>query len=202
MNISGKNILNISFFVFFLSVIVISCYPEPEFSDIPEIEFSEIGNMVIEKVDPITGFITIADSVNITITFKDGDGDLGLAGDEGYPEYGEFEVDNNGNIIEDSIPNKFNNNYFVDVFRKEEGVWVPFIFPDIANFNGRFPKLNKLGTETPLEGDLSYSFAVFYDIGEIKTGDILRFDVQMADRAKNLSNIITTDSIVVADKPL
>jgi len=167
------------------------CIDEPEYADQPEISFSGI------EIKPISRQAGLnIDSVGITINFTDGNGDLGLAPEEGYPEYGEFETDAAGSPT--SVPNKFRDNYFINVFRKEGGTFQPVTFEDGQEFGGRFPRLNTLGNDTSLEGEIFYSLQLFFGAGTtLQPLDTLRFQVQIADRAKNLSNIIETDPVVI-----
>jgi hypothetical protein len=68
------------FFVVLLSLWIGSCENDPEFSEIPEIDFESVdfkegGNL---------------DTLIIRVRFQDGDGDLGLSGNELDPPYNPF----------------------------------------------------------------------------------------------------------------
>ncbi len=58
-----------------------SCFDAPHFPATPEIEFN---NIIFRKGVKTDANITPADSLILTINFKDGDGDLGLGADENY----------------------------------------------------------------------------------------------------------------------
>ncbi|MCS6833480.1 MAG: hypothetical protein NZ521_07880, partial [Flammeovirgaceae bacterium] len=135
-----------------------------------------------------------ADSVRIVINFRDGNGDLGLNVTEKDPPYNE--------INPDGQFNKFFNNYFIEVRKKVNGRFVKVTFPEGATFNGRFPRLNTSPTERSLEGELAYTFRMYLNVGgsPIRKRDTLVFDIQIADRALNLSNIITTSEIIAGSR--
>jgi hypothetical protein len=59
------------------------CYQEPEFPVVPEIDFESV---FFKQGD--TGF----DTLIVRVRFQDGDGDLGLGGEEGDPPYHPFDT--------------------------------------------------------------------------------------------------------------
>lgn len=172
---------------------IIGCFGEPEFPKEPAIEYAWIENNVVTSSNGTT-----YDSVYIGINFRDGDGDLGLSSADTLYPYGPYEDDK---LPQDTIENKFKNNYFVEVLRKEDdGIFHPVIFENNQSFDGRFPILNNSGRERPLEGELRYgSITIFYGIFEspIELGDSLKFNIHIADRALNESNEIITNGIEV-----
>jgi hypothetical protein len=124
-------------FSFGISLILWGCMDAPDMSPVPKISFKNIA------FKPSS---TNPDSLIIYIEFEDGDGDLGLAGNELNPPYHEFEYikDANGQRIKfgsspdlppynctdwirhesDTFLVKFNenrNNYFIDFYRKTDG---------------------------------------------------------------------------------
>jgi hypothetical protein len=68
----------------FCGVSVISCFDPPEYPDQPEIIFKSVN--YVEVADLPNGEV-VADSVILTLRFKDGDGNLGLAGNETAPPF-------------------------------------------------------------------------------------------------------------------
>ncbi len=187
------------FFFLIGALLVYSCIQEPDYPNEPAIEFS--------KVVQENG--TNLDNVTVEVTFQDGDGDLGLDASEvdSYPDYGEYMVDEFGNILidentGDSIPNPFFFNYFIDILKRgADGEYTLVEFPGNISFNGRYPILNELMNETALEGELRHTMQIEYGFvaSPIKRGDVIKFEVQIADRAKNLSNKVMTDSIIVGE---
>lgn len=167
-------------------LLLVSCVDEPDFSRVPSISFNSISHVFLANES--------ADSVRVVINFRDGNGDLGLNVTEREPPYNE--------INPDGQPNKFFNNYFIDVRKKVNGRFVKVTFPEGATFNGRFPRLNTSPSERSLEGELAYTFRMYLNVGgsPIQKNDTLVFDIQIADRALNLSNIISTDEIVAGSR--
>ncbi|MEM1138038.1 MAG: hypothetical protein AAGI07_19555, partial [Bacteroidota bacterium] len=147
----------------------------------------------------------LVDEIEITISFQDGDGDLGLDKngiDKGNPIYSDTLKNENGEIIFDEegniIPNKFGKNFFIDVYKEVDGVYQLVVFPGNQGFSGDFPLLNvPPDNETALEGEITYSFQVPVNQGIIFEGDVLKFEIHIADRAKNLSNIVETTPIIL-----
>lgn len=172
-----------------------ACDPLESFSEVPEIaplrvtqkDSSEIGGVRLSQVD-------------VVISWRDGNGDLGIPPRD---------------------TTATNINYFLGIEKKKrDGSWVridPLVFSTRFNpgFNGRFVNLNPEGFESTkafrLRGELLYrinspGFVVLpaQVIGTIngvpetlRAGDVLRFQVQIKDRAGNLSNKITTQEVML-----
>jgi len=172
------------------SLAVSSCIDRPDFPDTPEIQFK---NLQVQRVDTTIG---VFDRVTITISFKDGDGDLGLSPDDTMPPYQEFIPPGTTN----RNPNYYN--YFIQPQRKEGGVFVDVVNPPpfgfVGEYNSRFPRLEPNSEKAaPLQGDLR--FRIRFDLGApFQPGDEVRFLVSIKDRALNQSNAITTSSFIVA----
>jgi hypothetical protein len=159
-----------------------SCINDPDFNKVPSISFNNISQKFLANES--------ADSIRVLLDFKDGNGDLGLNVTENDPPYNE--------INPDGQPNKYFNNYFIEVKKKVKGKFEKVVFLENANFNGRYPRLNTTDIERSLEGELAYTFRMYLNVGgsPIKTNDTLVFEIQIADRALNLSNTITTREII------
>jgi len=174
-----------------------SCIQKPVFNDTPKIEFTSIERVGFLRTEGITT-PTIVDSIYITIKFQDGDGDLGLNDEDGAPLYGER--------TETGELNKYRSNYFIEILRKEDGEFIPYILPDAESITYRFPYLNEESTEGgPLEGFLTFVQVIDPSAYEqfnptpnaIQRFDTLKFRVNIADRALNESNVIETDTVIV-----
>ncbi|WP_026999038.1 hypothetical protein [Eisenibacter elegans] len=92
------------------------CYLKPEFDTRPKIKFESIRSIQLTE-NGLT-----RDSIIIAIEFQDGDGDLGLSATDTNPPFQELNAD--------GTPNEFFFNYFVRMFRRQNGQYVEFIFPD------------------------------------------------------------------------
>ena len=84
-------------------------------------------------------------------------------------------------------------NFFVKTFRKKNGKiteFTPFI-----PYSGFFPRLKNDDRPGPIKGTLSYSIEFPHPFTPKR--DSLQFQVYIKDRAGNLSNVATTDVIVL-----
>ena len=179
------NFAKIMIFIVFLGLLVTACFRPPTYPDTPSIGFASIRNVPISNGN---------DSIYITITYQDGNGDIGLEQNENTPPY---QVTNS-----DGSPNQFFYNYFINAYKKVNGrfVRVTFNTPEFT-LNSRIPPLNP-SRKSAIEGTLTYGLQFLYVFGEaytprISRNDTVRFDVQIADRALNKSNIIETQEIIV-----
>ena len=84
-------------FLFAVSAVVTSCFDPPDFSDTPEIDFVDLAFIEGNTNNP-------TDSLIVTISFRDGDGDLGLAGDQIDEPFNDvfYGLASNGEVIEAS----------------------------------------------------------------------------------------------------
>ncbi len=176
-------IVNIVFAFCFLGGLS-ACFVPPNYSDTPEIGFDRISNV------PLRG----QDSVIITINYRDGNGDLGYN-----------ESDNSQPTNGQQNPNF--NNYLVSPFKRQRGVFVPIRFTESSfSIAGRFPRLVRdSDVGRAIEGVLTYNFKFAYTFTSaysptVRVGDTLRFNVQIIDRQLNLSNVITTEEIVIGTR--
>jgi len=161
------------FFSILFSVLLVvnRCSKAPIYPITPQIEFKSI---VLNSADS---------TLHITVTFKDGDGDLGLTSDDVNPPFNRFDFikDGNGNLIKynsvtqtpvpyscndyeiqgaDTLYIKLNPNYynyFADMMVEQAGG--TFQLFDIQKetcipFSGRFPLLST--DKGPIRGDLEY----------------------------------------------
>ena len=84
-------------FLFAVSAVVTSCFDPPDFSDTPEIDFVDLAFIEGNTNNP-------TDSLIVTISFRDGDGDLGLAGDQIDEPFNDvfYGLASNGEVVEAS----------------------------------------------------------------------------------------------------
>jgi hypothetical protein len=152
-------------FLFLLILLLGDCKQRPTFPTAPVISF-----LGLKKIK-VFGSSKFKDSVTISLTFKDGDGDLGNYNSTNY--FAEMYVKQDGNfkqvLKKDTIPN------------------------DYLNKNGRFPPLNPDGRQGPLEGQLDYGASVEFigKFGDSSAVDV-KFRIYIKDNAGNSSNTIET----------
>ncbi len=165
------------------------CTKQPRFKLEPEIELKSIERFVI-----LDDFQRVEnDSISITITFKDGDGDLGAS--------------DQGNVF-DCESSLQDYNFIAETYKLVDGEWEGIVddsietgiltfgdlFPDLGNGNG------------PLQGEMSYAVLLPHLTNEngakIKTGDTLQFSVFIVDNACRRSNVIWTPSVVFREEDI
>jgi len=170
-------VLGLSLLVALASLAVSSCINPPDYPDTPSIEFKTITK---ERFRTDGGLI---DSVKVTVSFKDGDGDLGLSNQDTNPPYDY----GNGQ-------NRYYNNYFIQPqIQQTDGTFKNY---DVGTggYDSRYPVLNTSGRSEPLKGDLTLNL-VFSAGLPFRAGTVVRFQVNIVDRALNESNVITTEPI-------
>lgn len=165
---------NSSFILLILSLFAFiqGCYKEPSFDTKPEISFKNIDKQI--RIDPFTG--ANKDSLIISISFKDGDGDLGFSETE-----------------KDSAEKLSNYNYVVKAFRQQKGKLTE-IKSDIP-YSGYFPRLTSDDKKRPIEGVLDYSLDFPHPFTPKK--DSVQFQIFVKDRAGNVSNTVITKMIIL-----
>jgi hypothetical protein len=169
-----KNILLIGIII----SIIFSCNQKPNFPLEPSIAFTSIKKFRI--LDALSTRAqrkdVFKDSVSISISFKDGDGDLGVNEQE-----------------KAKLTEKKEYNYIVKRFVKFKGKFVE-LKSDVTN-SGNFITLKNSPKTGPIEGILNYALE-FSPLKSLKA-DTVKFEIQIIDRAKNPSNVIMTDSVLV-----
>jgi hypothetical protein len=104
--------------VFCGPLIISSCFNPPEYPDIPEIVFKSVDYV---KGSLATDGSQNPDSIILKLTFKDGDGDIGIATDELYPPFNDRWFITKSKLAPDlSVPEQFgcaqydNKCYYID----------------------------------------------------------------------------------------
>jgi hypothetical protein len=177
--------------ILFLGLIVLaggllSCLKEPEWSSVPSISFSQIQKITKTSNDGFGGKAKI-DSVVMSISFRDGDGDLGIT---------QTELKAN--------PTKYKDfrNFEVNVLLKKNGTFIPITFsPSLGGLmNFKFKADQKAG---PIEGTVDYStqfvYAFYKGYSPLFTekNDTLKFQIFIRDNALQTSNVVETSPIVI-----
>jgi hypothetical protein len=155
-----------------ICVLLSSCFKEPEFALSPVISYEKYTSDIL--LDPFLG--ATKDSVVVTIHFRDGDGDLGL------------DVEGMSRARETD-----DYNFIVKSFRKRGGVFSEYIPADPPS--GFFPQLKLDEKPGPIEGFLSYTMDFIHAFTPKR--DTVKFEIQIKDRAGNLSNVTETEEIIL-----
>ena len=173
-----------------------SCLKEPEYSITPAISFNDIR--VIRKL-PAAGAQAL-DSIRMTINYQDGDGDLGLSSDDQKVAPFTF-------LNPDSTYNKFNSNFFIEVFIRNPAtgryeLQVTKTTTSPAGYNGAFPHptTDTDSRSAPIKGTLTYA-PIAFGLGDLfQPRDSVRFEISILDRALHMSNTITTRAVYIAPR--
>lgn len=178
--------------------VLANCQNKPDFPKEPTIKIESLTRSVGE----FSG-----DDVLLKIYFQDGNGDIGITDDERqtirpvtianakrpYQEY--FYTFNSFGQLIDSTRNKFHHNLFVKPFvQNASGEFVEVVFPDVSlDFKYGFKPLYEGNRQTPMEGTIEYKMSLSPPL--FKKNDIVKFEIQICDRAKNLSNVVMSEPL-------
>jgi len=155
------------------ALLLFGCRPEEEFPDQPRIEFKS--------------FEQFEYSATITISFTDGDGDIGV--DDSWPH---------------EAGTLYYNNLFVFYQVLQQGVWEEPVLQGVLH--QRIPPITPSGQNKLLQGDISYCLGCLnvpgggWPVQAKQPGtpnDTVRFRMHLVDRALNHSNEVYTENIVV-----
>ncbi len=164
-------------YLLFIGVMLLtgSCVDIPKYDPAPAIEF--IGIDKFDSQDRLGNPIKL---VRITLSFEDGDGDLGE--NIQSEERRQYLLDNGGW-----------GNYQVKVFRFINEKWEQLEM-DAINYLA-FPYLKTDGVRGPIRGKLDYD--IDFALGPGQKDTPLKFVVKIRDRQLRESNIVETDSLSV-----
>jgi len=135
-----------------------ACKKEEKFPVEPKLEFKSL-----EKFLNVSGL----DSIELTLAFTDGDGDIG--------------TEDKDTVTRD---------VFATLFELKNGVFTPFNGATPLTF--RIPYLEPQGNNTSIKGDLK----LIMDYNLLQPNDTIRYEVYIMDRARHKSNTITTTEII------
>ena len=166
-------------FISLISLILcglVSCKKVEHYSVIPHIGF--------KSMEKIANSTTIDDKGMLTLTFTDGDGDIGLA---------------DGDTL---APYKRGTEYYYDFFatfiEKQKGVYkdieLPVIQGQQLTNNARLPLVSTTGSNKNIKGDIAIEM---YINNYVSSYDTIAFRIYIVDRALHKSNVITTPDIIV-----
>jgi hypothetical protein len=141
------------------------CHKPKVFPDEPKIKF--------ERME------IFGDSASLTISFTDGDGDIGLDIGDNVPPFDSLSV--------------YYNNLFLTYEERQNGAWIQ---PSLALENNfRIPRITPTGQNKVLQGEISVGLQ--WPIRPGAPYDTVRFHIRLLDRALHESNTVTTPDILV-----
>ncbi len=155
---------------FALVVLVSGCRHEEKYSVVPHIEF-----VSLEKIDNGTG---VDSQAELTVSFQDGDGDIGLNETDRNPVF--------------NVDSPYYYNFFIYLYEKIDGEWVLMELP--TPLHARVPHLSEEVPES-IEGKLSIQT---YINNPYSPHDTVRLSCYLVDRALHHSDTIFTPEIVVS----
>jgi hypothetical protein len=147
-----------------------ACTKHEVYSVIPAIEYKSF-----EKIPSNTG----ADNkAYMTITFTDGDGDIGLNTEDTFPPY------NPGGT--------YYYNFFIDYYELQGDSFVKIDLP-ITN-NSRIPYVEPNLAELGIKGEIQIEL---YFNNIMSNADSIKYELFIVDRALHKSNVVMTPAIYV-----
>jgi hypothetical protein len=145
------------------------CMKKQSFSDIPQISFLGM-ELLVDTAQVVRSGI-------LTISYQDGDGDIGLNPSDTFPPY-----QRNG---------PYYYNYVINYFEKQNGVFQQ-IFDSIP-FSARIPVLTPNDPNKAIKGFITDTLPLYPP----PFHDTIRFEVFLYDRALHKSNTVTTPEIIL-----
>lgn len=134
----------------------------------------------VEPTVAFKSFEFFGDSASLTISFTDGDGDIGL------------------DPTDISAPFDTGSFYYYNLFLREQelvsGEWNDVQFEDSIFY--RVPRITPTGQNKALEGEIAVAIDPF-PLFVTGNSDTVRFSVELVDRALHLSNRVLTNNILV-----
>jgi hypothetical protein len=157
--------------IFVSFILLSSCRKIEHLPATPSIEFSSFT--VFDTVDLLGNN---SKGGKLRFKFEDGDGDLGL----NSPTSGSTD----------------STNLFLTLYRKEEGTMFlsSGLDPLLPYATYRIPYMERLGQNKILKGTISVT--MIYQ--SFAPGDTIKYDFYITDRALNVSNVASTNEIIVA----
>jgi len=167
MNFRSKLLL-----IIFAAVILTynSCKQKEEYPVIPYIQFKSFV-----KINNSSGK---DDKGILTISFTDGDGDIGLSQSDTLPPF--------------DSKSEYYYNFITKYFEQQNDTLIEVTFPD--TLNARIPVITPKGNNKNIKGEIEIK--IFINNTRSKF-DTIAFEVYIYDRALHKSNVITTPRIII-----
>jgi hypothetical protein len=138
---------------------------------------------------------TAIDTLKFSVDFRDGDGDLGLSGDDiKVAPYNAKTGGFNGGSPQ--------YNYVLRPFKRSgtpgNYTYTKFVLSTEGEYDGTYPRLEKEGARpAPLKGTLTYALPISVDGQVFNPGDTFHFQITIMDRALHTSNTVTTTDVTL-----
>jgi len=148
---------------------VVGCFPKEQFPVEPRITMKS--------------FEQFGDSASLTISFTDGDGDIGLEPGNLQPPF--------------DTGSTYFHNMFLEYEQLQNGVWVR---PTLAiPFYYRIPNITPTGQNKVLEGEIAVALKPWpvFPAPPGSPKDTIRFSVMLVDRALNQSNTEFSPEVII-----
>jgi hypothetical protein len=145
------------------------CVKQENYPDVPQIEFQGFNSVFDTGKYMVSGILTIS--------FTDGDGDIGLSPRDTFPPY--------------NSSGPYYYNYVITYFEKQQGVFKQI---DLTPpFSARIPVLNWEFPGKPIKGIIADTI----DLNPHPLFDTIKFEAFIYDRSLNKSNVISTPEIIL-----
>lgn len=141
-----------------------------------------------EPVLETATYVDMGDSLMISVSFTDGDGDIGLNSDDTTNPFNPASF--------------YHFNLYVEYFEMEEGVWVKGTqdpsgenspLADSISFGFRIQNLTPIGQNKTLKGIINVVLEPLAYNTYSNHNDTVKYRVTLIDRALNISNSIETE---------
>ncbi len=152
-------------------LLLTSCIKQENYPDIPEIGYA--GMQLVYTTDttpyPFEGILSI--------TFQDGNGDIGLRPRDTFPPFNK--------------EGEYYYNYVIRYFEKRDTGWAEVILD--PPFSARLPILNQGYDGKPIKGLITDTLSM----DPSPDYDTVKFEMFIYDRALNKSNVVSTPDIIL-----
>lgn len=161
--------------VLLILILLFSCKKYEQFPDEPVIKFKSLTSYPNQS--------GVDSALVLTITFTDGDGDLGLRSEDIQPPF------NPGS--------EYYYNLYATYFILQNGDFVPL---PVSAVNGyRIPYIENNSSNKAISGEIIINLEIT-GLNVVAPEGTFRFEVYVYDRALHRSNVITTDPVYLKNQ--
>jgi len=140
-------------------------------------------------------------SIVLTISYKDGDGNIGLEEADSLPPYMQDTLGHETGVSGTWNLNRFANNVWIDYFQKFNGVYsIPVklftTLDTLRSWDVRVGNLTPDGTHKAIRGDIQVTLNALTHAYPFRS-DTVKLKVRLVDRALNVSNEVESPDLIV-----